>query len=133
MTSRLTESLSLQRTDGSTQDSGGIPQNRMVLSTESSVKASVVLTGIGTSHVAVDIGTPIEDGLTYLKVRTADAIVQYGIVVAATFYMIAEITSDMGFVKLGIVPDSSDLYLKSDTPDSEVEIIIHKIVEASVS
>jgi len=133
MTVRLTETLSLQRTDGSTQDSGGIPSSRMIIETDSSVKAGIVLTGIGTSALAVDIGNPIEDGLTYLRVKTVDSVVQYGLVVSNTFYLLAEITSDMGYVKLGVVPNSADLYLKSDIAGTEVEVLIHKIVDPQVS
>jgi hypothetical protein len=134
MTFNLQENLTLTRSRGGQPEIGGIPGARMSLAIESSgVWASPQVVGTAAGGQVLNLGATVLDGLTYMRVNTEDAIVEIGLKVASVFYPFTEISAELGFVKLGSIPDTSEIWLRSDTSNTEVDVLVHQLDEIETS
>jgi len=127
---QLRETIQLTRVNSSNlQESGGYPAQFVQLETDST-KRLIATQVVGTAHEAVARGDlSATESLVYLRCLTEEAEVTYGTVVSGTYYPVAILTADIGYVKLGLAIDLDDLYLDSDTADTVVEVILHEITE----
>lgn len=130
----LRETLQLTRLGtGSTMESGGFPTAQQQIDTVS-VRRSITTQIVGTTEEVVAYGDlSATECLAYMRCLTDGAEITYGTVVSATYYPIGVLNSALGYAKLGIVDNLANLYVKSDTADTEVEIVLHEITEAGAS
>lgn len=126
MTVVLREVISINRTAGGQAQRGGVPGSRMELESFSSVMVSITQT-VGTSHVAVNLGSAVEDVLLYAEVLTEGALVEVGLEVGGTFYPLSELAKEFGLVKLGLIPVSTGVYLRADQAGVQVDLIAYQI------
>lgn len=124
----IREFLVVERLNSSNQpESGGIPQVQTSISTTSNLKRQFTQIVSNSAHEVVEPGDLTDDCLCYLLVRTANAVVSYGVDVGGTFYPVAEASVATGPVKLGLLSSLAGTYLKSSIASTEVEITLVKI------
>lgn len=123
----LNETLTLQRLAGGQPQRGSIPGSRMSLDLGSEVTVSRTQT-VGTGHVAVNLGGSVVNALTYAEVLSEDATVEFGLEIGGVFYPFSEAVRELGTVKLGLIPDTSELFLRASKAGVLVDVFVFHVI-----
>lgn len=107
------------------QAPSGIPQEQEVV-TSTTARALQNTQLVGTSHELITIADMTDSCMLLLKNMDAAAIVEVGLVVAATFYPLFNIPPGERS-KLSRVSALGSLYLKSNVANTELEVTLYKI------
>ncbi len=121
----IQSTFGVTRINVNVQAPSGIPQEQEVVTT-SSVRALQNIQLVGTSHELVTVGDMTDSCMVLLKNTHATAVVEVGLVVAATFYPLFNIPPGERS-KLSRASSLAGLYFKSNVVDTELEVTLYKI------
>lgn len=104
---------------------GGIPNEQEAVASTSNLlrQLSQIVT---TTHEVIDYGDMTDNCMAFIKNPDAVAIIQVGVVVAATFYPLFTVPPGER-AKMPRCSSLAGTYLKSDTVSTTVEITLYKI------
>jgi hypothetical protein len=105
-------------------ETGGIPAEMFTIELEETRKLSRTI-DVNSPAAAIVPGDLTGRCLVYIK-AVGTVPVEYGIYVSAVFYAVGSIEPGMGYVKLGIIEDLSDLFLHSEVA-TQVDLVAHQL------
>ncbi len=126
MANYITTTFGLNRILTNLMGTGAIPSEQEQIETTSN-KTLQNTQDVGTSHEVLVINDMTDNCMVLLKNLHTTAIVQVGVVVAATFYPLFSIPPGERS-KMSRATALANIYLLSDTASTEVEVSIYKIV-----
>lgn len=121
----LQSQLNITRLVDNVPDIGGIPSEAETVASTSDMMRQLYQT-VTTTHETVDAGDMTDNCMVLIKNKHATAIIEVGVVVAATFYPLFTVPPGER-AKLPRLSSLAGTYLKSNVVNVSVEVTLYKI------